>query len=391
MLGLVTALLVVAGGLAGWRVLAPNAISDQARTAYPGTAATARPVVYGTLLAAPIVIDGRLRVYADKQQVSADDPIGIKSSMSPFWSYRRWPAQLVGVVAVGTTVVSQWSDGALVALDATRGTVAWQAKLAVPAGLAYTGRRTGAGTVWDPSRLYTAVRVVIAAGDQSVRGYDAASGRQLWQQPAAGCSSGFTAADVFVSVATCGPAPRVRAYDAATGAAVTWPQEAVTPVGCALGRSDCRGVRGAGGAWTIGPGGAMTAAPVLAQPNVWITGEVAIVPQANGDVAGVRLADGARLWTATAGRVIAVEPGAVHLVNDIPAARYPEIMTLDPANGQVLSSYPLAVQGSLPFDIGQVYAADGFLFIERLNPGATPNLPDSAYYYPTPNVVVAGS
>jgi hypothetical protein len=206
------------------------------------------------------------------------------------------------------------------------------------------------------------------------------------------CTDFFTGPDAFVVVGTCGTAPATHAYAAGTGAALTnWPQAAVTPVGCALGHSDCRGMRGSGGAWAIGAGGAVTAAPVLAQPGVWVTGDVAIVPQPNGDVAGVRLADGSRLWTATAGRVIAVEPGAVHLVADVPAAKYREIMTLDPANGQVLSSYQLAVPGSLPFDLGQAYAVDGFLFIERINPGATPDLTDSAYYYPTPNVVVAGS
>jgi outer membrane protein assembly factor BamB len=389
MIGLVTALLVVAGGIAGYRVLAPGAILDKAGTAYPRTAPAAQPMVYGTLLAAPIVVDGRLRVYAGKQQVFADDPVNIKSTMSPFWSYRRWPAQLIGVVTVGTTVVSQWSDGEVVGLDATRGTVAWQAKLAVPGGLAFTGRRTGASTVWDPSRLYTAGQTVVAVGSQSVRGYDASTGRQLWQQPATACADTFTGPDVFVSVATCG-SPAVHAYDARTGAALTWPQAVVQPVGCALGHSGCRGVRGSGGAWAIGSGGVLTAAPALAEPGVWVTDGVAIVPGSGGDVAGVGLADNKQLWTVT-GRVIAVEPGAVHLVVDDPSLPFPEIITLDPATGQVLSGYSLNLKGATPFDLGQAYAADHFLFIERRKPGATPDLPDSAYFYPSPNVIVAGS
>ncbi|GAA5202179.1 hypothetical protein GCM10023322_83520 [Rugosimonospora acidiphila] len=389
MIGLVAAVLVVLGGVAGYRALAPGAIADRAETAYPRSAPSAQPGVYGTLLAAPIVVDGRLRVYASKQQVYADDPVNIKSTMSPFWSYRRWPAQVLGVVAVGTTVVTQWSDGELVALNATTGAVAWQAKLTLPGGLVYTGRRTGASTVYDPSRLYSAGRTVVAAGATQVRGYDAGTGRQLWQRPASACSNDFTGPDVFVSVTTCGQ-PAVHAYAAATGAPLSWPQAALTPVGCALGHSGCQGVRDSQGAWAIGTGGALTPAPVLARPGVWVTGDVAVVPHGDGQVAGVGLTDNRQLWTAE-GRVIAVEPGVVHLAVPVPGFRFLEVTTLDATSGESLSGYLLKPQASQPFDLGQVYAVDRFLFIERVNPGATPDQPDSAYYFPTPNVIVAGS
>jgi hypothetical protein len=388
-IGLVTALLVVAGGIAGYRVLAPGTILDHAGTAYPRTAPAAQPEVYGTLLAAPIVVDGRLRVYADKRQVFADTPVNIKSTMSPFWSYRRWPAQLLGVVAVGTTVVSQWSDGRVVGIDATSGNVAWQASTPVPDGLTFTGRRTGASTVWDPSRLLTAGQAVVAVGSRYAQGYDAASGRPLWRQPLPSCADTFTGPDVFVSVATCGP-PAVHAVDARTGAALSWPQSVLAPVGCALGHSGCLGVRDSGGAWAIGAGGALTPAPALRAQDVWVTGHVAIVPKPGGDVAGVGLTDNTQLWTMT-GRVLAVEPGAVHLVVEVPYRSFPEIITIDPATGQELSGYPLDVKGSGPFDIGPAYAVDRYLFIERSRPGATADQPDSAYFYPSPNVVVAGS
>jgi hypothetical protein len=49
------------------------------------------------------------------------------------------------------------------------------------------------------------------------------------------------------------------------------------------------------------------------------------------------------------------------------------------------------VKDSGPFDVGTVYAADRFLFIERARPGAKTDQPDGAYFYPSPNVVVAGS
>ncbi len=390
-IGLVTALLVVAGGIAGYRVLAPGTILDHAKTAYPRSAPAAQPGVYGTLLAAPIVVDGRLRVYADKRQVFADNPVNIKSTMSPFWSYRRWPTQLLGVVAVGTTVVSQWSDGEVVGIDATTGNVAWQANTPVPDGLAFTGRRTGASTVWDPAGLYTAGQTVVAVGGWYAQGYDVRSGRPLWRQPLPQprCADTFTGPDIFVSVATCGP-PAVHAVDARTGAALSWPQSVLAPVGCALGHSGCLGVRDSGGAWAIGAGGVLTPAPALRAPGVWAIGNVAIVPKPGGDVAGVGLTDNKQLWMVS-GRVLAVEPDAVHLVVEVPYRPFPEIITIDPATGQELSGYPLNVKGSGPFDIGPAYAADGYLFIERSRPGATADQPDSAYFYPSPNVVVAGS
>jgi hypothetical protein len=376
-IGVAAVVAVAATGVIGYRVLAPAQILDPATVSYPQDVAVARPKVYGTLLAAPILVDNRLRVYAGKRQVYADRPVDIKSSMSPFWSYRRWPAEVVGVVATGTRVVTQWDDGDLVALDAERGTVAWHAHLDAVAGLAFTGRRTGAQMVYDPPHIYTAGSTVIATGAATVAGYDAATGRQLWQAPLPPCRSQFTGPDVFVCIGA-------TALDARTGQPVNWSRANLRtdaqPVGCALGHSGCRGLRAIGTGWVIGVDGGLTPAPALARPNSWLVDDVVV------DDSTATSLDGHPLWTVPSGHVIAVEPGAVHLLT---ADR--EVVTLDPVDGRELSRYPLAVEASGPFDIGQVYAADRFLFIERLRPGATPDLPDSAYFYPSPNVVVAGS
>ncbi len=386
-LGAVVALAVTA--LVGYRVFRPGELVDPAKSPYPVSAPVAQPRVYGTLLASPLVVDGRLRVYAAKRQVYADLPVNIKSSMSHYWTYRRWPGQVLGVVAVGITVVSLWSDGALVGLDARTGDVAWRAE--VPQlGEVFDGRRTGAATVYTPHNLLTAGPIVIAVGGDAVHAFDAATGREAWRRPGSAdprCQQDFTTPDTYVAVGSCG-SPTVDALDARTGATIGgWPQQAVQPLGCAIGRSECQGMSGGGQGWTFGPGGTTRAAPGLAAAGTWLVDGVAVRHNGDGTVEARLAADNSPLWTDDDGTVVAVEPGAVHLVT----AGHREIVTLDSTTGRELSRFPLVVEASGPFDLGGVYAADRYLFIQRARPGATPDLQDSAYFYPSPNVVITGS
>lgn len=393
--GLVGAVALLAAGLIGYRTLRPGEIVDRAQTGYPASGPVAAPVVYGTLLGSPLLVDGRLRVYAGIHQVRADLPVDSTWTSSPFWSYRRWPAQLSGLVAMGTTVVTQWSDGDLVAIDATLGTVAWRVHADKPAHGGYTGRQTGWRTAHQPPDLYTDGGTVIVTGFDAVSGYDAATGRRRWRV-AATCPDGFTGFGAFFCLGD-----TTTVYDTGDGSLLPWHGPAgPRPEACALGRSGCRAVRSGGRAFLLGPGGAATEAPALAAPGGWLCGGTVVRVGADGTVTGVSVTDGRLLWTwsdprgsvgprgrvATVARVIAVEPGAVHLLT---TDRW--IVTLDPAVGTLLSWYPLAPRRSGPFDLGEVYAADRYLFIERIMPGAVPSDDDSAYYYPPPNVVIAGS
>jgi hypothetical protein len=387
LIGLVALVALAATGLVGYRVVRPGELIDPAKSAYPSSAPVAQPRVYGTLLATPIVVDGRLRVYAGKRQVYADAPVDMKSSVSRFWSFRRWPAQVVGVAAVNATVVSLWSDGALVGLDATRGTVAWRADVRQTAEITFNGRRTGAATVHAPQNLLTAGSTVIAVGIPGTTAFDAATGRQLWHRTPNRCQNDFTTPDTFVSLDTCGTAPHATVLDARTGAPRDWPQAAFTPIGCATGRSGCRGVVAGQEGWTVGAGGTLAPAPALAAPGTWLVDGVAVRSAADGTVEGRDANHDRPLWTSNAGTVVAVEPGAVHLMT----TGHREVVTLDPADGHVLSRYPFVVPDSGPFDLGRVFAADRFLFVERARPGATADRSDSAYFYPSPNVVIAGS
>jgi hypothetical protein len=181
----VGALVLVTGlGAVGWRVLRPSASLDRAGTRYPAAAAVATVAWSGSLQHAPLIVDGRLRVYAEARRVWADATVTARYETTPYWSYRRWPAQLVGVVSVERPVpyvIARWSDGVVTGIDARAGRIAWQRRIAPPDRDGYQGRRTGARTVYDPPGLYTTAgrSLVIKDGDSMV-GYDPATGRRLW-------------------------------------------------------------------------------------------------------------------------------------------------------------------------------------------------------------------
>ncbi|HEX2772059.1 MAG TPA: PQQ-binding-like beta-propeller repeat protein, partial [Micromonosporaceae bacterium] len=194
----VLGVLVIAGAIV-YRVFQPAEVVTTARGAYP-TPDIAPTGVIGTLSAAPLIVDGRLRVYATTRQVRAEEPVHADTRSTPYWSYRRWPAQLSGLLAVDRTVVSRWSDGQLVALDAATGRVTWRADGPRPEA-GYEGRVTGASTVYAPAGLLRAAAsggrtVLIVSGPADVRGLDLRTGRELWRATVDGScrSAAFTTA-----------------------------------------------------------------------------------------------------------------------------------------------------------------------------------------------------
>src|SRR5262245_59298968 len=67
-------LVVVTAGV-GYRVLAPAETLSAATSPYPDAAEPAVSRRYGNLAAAPLILDGRLRVYAEKRRLWADTPV----------------------------------------------------------------------------------------------------------------------------------------------------------------------------------------------------------------------------------------------------------------------------------------------------------------------------
>src|SRR5262245_32048839 len=87
--GTVVALVLLV--VVGVRAFAPRDSVQLARTGYPALPQV-RPVLYGPLLRMPLLVDGRLRVYGAQRQVWAEQPATARSSLTPYWSLRRWPA-----------------------------------------------------------------------------------------------------------------------------------------------------------------------------------------------------------------------------------------------------------------------------------------------------------
>ncbi|WP_433127603.1 PQQ-binding-like beta-propeller repeat protein [Micromonospora sp. CA-240977] len=390
------------------RVLAPAEVSTVARADYPPAAQPPAGVV-GRLPVAPLIVDGRLRVYAAHRQVYADRPVDGKHRTTPYWSYRRWPAALTGVVASGGTVVSRWSDGQLVALDAPTGRVLWRADGPEPTESEAVVRRTGAATVWDPRGLHLTDlpdgrTVVVASGDAEARGVEVRGGRQLWRVDLPGrCRGdvGTTATGQLIGLDRCAGPATVEFRDASTGAVrERWrppggsDELAVTPLGCRTGRSDCPALRtagpgdAAGRGWLVGAGEPV-AAPALDPAGATVVGDKAVVVL-DGVAVGRSARTGVELWRSAdlgAARILAAQPGRVHLLTEAN-----ELVTLDPVTGSQLSRFSLNVgrdgTGWVP---GAVGAGGGYVAVERLRRPVDSAGDDRRYYLTAEAVILAAT
>ncbi|MEU4566412.1 PQQ-binding-like beta-propeller repeat protein [Micromonospora sp. NPDC023956] len=412
----VTVAALLVAGLAAvtvYRVLAPAEVVTEARGVRPGTVVPETGPI-GRFSTAPLVVDGRLRVYATTRQLWADVPVDDRQRNTPYWSYRRWPAQLSGVVAGGTTVVGRWSDGQLVALDAETGRVAWRAD-APPARAGYTGRRTGAATVWAPEGLHTATTpdgrtVVVVVGPDRIQGTDLTTGRRLWRvDVAADCRTdvGTTAAGRLATLDRCAGGPAVEFRDVTTGAVTQrWTppgagsELSVTPTGCATAHSSCTALQvaepGAAGTaradggrgWLLGTGDPV-AAPGLDRAGTVLAGETGVGVSAEGVVTGRSALTGDELWRrADLGpgtRVVAAQPGRVHLLTG-----EKDLVTLDPASGAERSRFRFTVgRDGTGWTPGLSWAADGYLALERLRTPVDGSAGDQRYYAMAEPVVLA--
>jgi outer membrane protein assembly factor BamB len=214
----------------GWRVLAPAEVLAPAAGPLPSPS-TPGPGVTGKTVMAPLIVDGLVRVFAAKRQVRADAPVDGKTTYTARWSFRRWPQQLSGVAATGHTVVTRWSDGKLIAIDALTGKIAWRAS--GPPAPAFDGHRTGASTVWAPAGLHiTPASVLVSEGSRLIA-YAVSTGARLWTA-ATGCADG----SVTVGGAYVCP---TGALDIATGRPVA--SSPPGPFSCAVPAPNCASAR----------------------------------------------------------------------------------------------------------------------------------------------------
>ncbi|MEU8008063.1 PQQ-binding-like beta-propeller repeat protein [Catellatospora sp. NPDC049111] len=407
-IGAVSVALLAAAGLVAWRVLGPADVVTPATKPYPEPVVPA-PGAIGVLVSAPLVLDDRIRVFATKRQVWADAPPNFKYERSALWSLRRWPAQLIGVVAVGggsPVVVSSWSDGELVGTDARTGTVAWQIH-AEPLGDAYTGRRTGASTVYQPSGLFTTDGSVIVAGPAHVTAYDPTTGAQRWQVAAPvgrDCrGTDLTSDRQYLVHDTC--TGTVRRIDTNTGTALSDLGSGPTtaePVSCAVGHSRCQGIRltSATGTEALLLSGPDTepSPPLAAAGSLLSAGFVVTAP----DPAAVTRLDGhdprtgAVRWTwqpptgdtTPPPRLLAAADDRVLLL-----APDHTLIAVSATSGKELSrsSLQLYYEPDFTYDLAQVHTSGRYLALVRTLPGAPTTAPDDDYYLTPRTVLLAAS
>jgi outer membrane protein assembly factor BamB len=339
--------LATAALLIGWRVLGPAEVL--APVAAPLVSpSTHTPGVTGKTAMAPLIVDGQVRVFASKRQVRADAPVDGKTAYTAVWSYRRWPQQLSGVVATGRTVVTRWSDGDLVAIDALTGKIAW--RTSGPPAPAFDGHRTGASTVWAPAGLRVTPSSVLVTAGSGLIAYAASTGTRLWTATA--CTQGFvTAGGAYVCPA--------GALDTATGRPVaSWPPGAFAPVACGPALSACPGMRDSTGrSWTT-----TTLAPASTSPAS--TSPPAFLPPPGDQVLGY--------WHD-------------HVIV-LAASRH--LQEINPRTGGVTVDFPLAVgTEKLTWKPGLSALADGYVAIERLTTDG-PADADAPDHYFTPETVI---
>ncbi|AGZ46494.1 outer membrane protein assembly factor BamB family protein [Actinoplanes friuliensis] len=355
-------LVLAAAGLIGWRVLAPAEVIEEAVEPYP-VAVTLPAGVTGKTTMAPLIVDGRIRVYAGTRLVKADAPVEAKTMYTPLWSYRRWPARLAGVVAVGTTVVSRWSDGRLVALDGRTGKVVWRAD--GPPADGFAGR-TGSAAVWAPAGMHVAGTSVLVSDGKQVTARAVEDGRERWSTTLPpGCTDGFvTAGGRYV----CG----AGAWDVISGNEVRgWPAGPSTAMSCDVARSACAGLRDASGqVWLTGG-----RRPVPA-PGSAVAGDLALTVS-GGAVIASRAGREVWRWAGTA-QVLGVRAGKVVLLAGN------QLVVLDAATGAARATFPLFVANERveAWQPDGWQLTDGYVAIQRVRPG-------TSEFYTTDPVVIA--
>jgi hypothetical protein len=436
----ITALAVVAvlgaTAVVGYRVLAPAETAVGAQGTYPDRPA-AEPVRYGELTSAPLIVDGRLRVFADARRVWADTALTSRTEVTPYWSYRRWPAEVAGVVAVEGSyegvalVIVKFSDGMVVALNPRSGGIAWQDQARAGVEEGFDGRRTGAATVYQPAGIFTARSssdggaILVVSGGDEVIGYNPWTGKRRWEftfTEHPGChDTDWTGETTYVAKDSCAAPATLQVFDAATGkpllqnwqppGASAGPAEGanwfVEPASCARGHSGCGLIRGTAGqavitarehftgkagttgaVWRLNYDGTLTPEPHATGNRSFLLGETLIQHPGDdyGYVRAVERVTGKPVWTSKEHRLRLV---AVGLLGAYAITWDLQLVVLHPTLGVELSRTDLRKNPKEKWYPGFVHAAGRFVAVERIT-GGPPAESDDRYFVGATPVVLAG-
>jgi outer membrane protein assembly factor BamB len=424
-----------ATAVVGYRVLRPADTAVEASGPYPDRPA-AEPIRYGELTSAPLIVDGRLRVYADARRVWADTSLTSRTERTPFWSIRRWPAEVAGVVAVEGSyegvalVIAKFSDGVVLALNPKNGRIAWQDQARASEGETFDGRRTGGATVWQPAGIFTARAkddlgaVLIVAGGDEVIAYNPWTGKRRWESRFTehpGChDTDWTSETTYIVKDSCAAPATLQVFDAASGKLLnTWqppgasagPAEAanwfIEPMSCSRGHSECGLVKATGGqtvmtvkdrnartagdtgtTWRVNYDGTVTQETKATGNRTFLSNEFLIQNSADTHdfIRAVNRTTGAPLWQSKVGglRLVAVgRLGAYAIDANL------NLVVLHPTNGIELSRTDLKKRPDEMWVPGLVHMAGRFVAVERLT-GGSPKEPDDRYFLGSTPVVLAG-
>ena len=378
----------------GYRTLRPQDMLTTPTTPYPEKVLITDERPHAELRAAPLIVDGRLRVYAEKWRVWSDGPVGERYESTPYWALRRWPAEVVGVVATETTggpvVVTQWSDGKIIALDARAGAVAWRAEVPITAR-GYDGRRTGASIVYEPRFLVVAHPpgrvVVIVTGADALRAFDATTGAELWWR-SLGCQPDVWTSRGLVVVPAC-DTNAFTAVAAASGREVATrrlPETGGRPkvALCRLGRSDCPVVTAGDRVWELTVDAGLVEVPPLERGAVLARDRILVYPGSTG-VTARRLDSTSPMWRWTGkGRLIAADPVGVYLLSEDHT-----ILGLNPLNGGLAVLGCASMEPNEIWVVGHVHpTGDGYIAVERVTGAPATGTDDEYYFGPRPVALV---
>jgi len=406
-----TAVLLVATGVIAWRVLRPTEVVTPAITALPSVTQPS-PGSLGVLVSAPLIVDDRIRVFAKKREVWADGPASYHYERSAYWAFRRWPAQVTGIVAMKadwpdepdqpdrSLIVTAWTDGMIVAIDAHSGTIAWRVEGAAVLADRYGGRRTGAQTVYTPPGLYSAGSTFVTAAAGQVTARAAGSGDTLWTVPVPaspeclGTTFTTTAAQLFVHD-TC--AKSIARLDLSNRQALPpIPGDAVEPVSCSVGRSECTAMRvtaaGTVTGWVLTGASPVALAPLAAAGSLY-NGHDVVTPSADSSSLSMVDGKGRVLWTWRPAapapfRLLAADRSRILLLESDST-----LVCLDPASGR-FKSYASVLMEHEPdrrYDVNQWYVSGSYLVLERINPEVPPTAGDDEYYYTNRPILLASA
>ncbi|MEV8514464.1 PQQ-binding-like beta-propeller repeat protein [Dactylosporangium sp. NPDC051484] len=431
--GLLVLVVVAAMGITAYRTLKPAETVSRADKPVPSPEPI-ESIQYAELASAPLIVEGRLRVYTEQRRVFADTPVTAQRMMTPHWSYRRWPAEVVSIVEVEkpasgvgmSVVVTKWSDGEIVALDAQKGDIVWQVKIEPADGESFKGRRTGAKTMWAPEDLFVSASavdkqpVVIATGKDVAVGIDPVNGEVRWTRSFTtepGCrTNDWTGGDAYFVKNSCAKPATLEIYDAATGMLLnTWrPPGASTgenvtnwfiePTSCQLGRSGCAMFKAAPTGdvvtytdaasgvgtitpayWSFGADHAVKPEPVADKDNVVVVGDVIAQQMTGGYIWAFSRSTGQRLWMSeVAGRLIGGDQRNIYLINN----EY-QLLVLNLETGAVTSSTELRIRPADRFVYSMFYLHAGYLVVERLQSTKESEI-DDRYYFSQDTVVLVG-